>query len=903
MPTRFWATGWPCEISRHGVAFKDGHAVSQARPNFARAFLTLALLAALTVSVCLLLPRAAHAQLAPANQAITNQAAATYTDGSGVSRSAQSNIVTTTVQQVAAETLVTPGSVQGVANETETFPHTVTNTGNGTDTFRLSATDASGDDFNIAPQIFADANQDGQPDNATPITTTGALAPGGTFSFVVVGTVPTGVTANQVARVTVTATSNFDATSSATNTDTVTVTTNADVQATKTLTDLSGTPVTSGAPGSGPYRITLSFTNNGAKPATAITTRDPLDAGFSYVAASGRSSLTGATALTDDTTAESSPVITYRYDAPARTVRTNFTTIAAGATVSVSFNVTITTATAPGALTNTVTYDFFDGSNNQTNKSSNTVTFNVNQVATLTYTGQTLGPVAQGATVTFTNPLVNTGNGTDTFNIRLVTGNTFPAGTTFRLLNSAGTALLTDSDADGTVDTGPLAAGATFNVLVEAQLPIGAFGTGPYNVQTSATSKANPTVFATATDVVSSITRSVVDLQNAPGQGSGAGPETTPVRTDPGARGQTVRIPITVVNSSSISDSFNLDYSTTTDFNPAVALPTGYTVTFRNSANNVVTNTGTLAASGTFSGFADVFVPATATPVDLDLYFRALSPTTTAQDIIHDRISVGSERGLSLSANQSGTIFENQSTVYTETLTNTGNIVETAGTIGTTDSQTGFSSTVYVDSNNNGVFDGADQIVTNLSQISVGTGAGLDPGEQVRLFVKVNAPAGAVAGTQDNTLLTVTATGGTGAPTATTTDTSTVVAGRLDLLKEQALDANNDGAPDTAYSNANITTGAIPGAGLRYRITVTNSGQSDATNVLVTDPTPTYTKYSTGDGTTSATGAAVYTLNGTTFFAATSAPTNGNAGTLSWNIGTLTPGQSATIYFGVKING
>jgi len=105
----------------------------------------------------------------------------------------------------------------------------------------------------------------------------------------------------------------------------------------------------------------------------------------------------------------------------------------------------------------------------------------------------------------------------------------------------------------------------------------------------------------------------------------------------------------------------------------------------------------------------------------------------------------------------------------------------------------------------------------------------------------------------------------------------------------QALDANCDGTPDTAYSMENIASGAIPGACVRYRITATNIGVSDATAVVVSDATPANTTY---HGTVAA----------ATTQGSITAPTAGSSGTVQATVGTLAPGKSATITFGVRIN-
>jgi len=83
---------------------------------------------------------------------------------------------------------------------------------------------------------------------------------------------------------------------------------------------------------------------------------------------------------------------------------------------------------------------------------------------------------------------------------------------------------------------------------------------------------------------------------------------------------------------------------------------------------------------------------------------------------------------------------------------------------------------------------------------------------------------------------------------------------------------------------------------------VTNTGTAPALNVTISDTTPAFTVYDNGDGSTSATGVASYTTDGgATFTAVAAPPADGSAGSLTVNVGTLNPGESAVLYFGVKI--
>ncbi len=208
--------------------------------------------------------------------------------------------------------------------------------------------------------------------------------------------------------------------------------------------------------------------------------------------------------------------------------------------------------------------------------------------------------------------------------------------------------------------------------------------------------------------------------------------------------------------------------------------------------------------------------------------------------------------------------------------------------LATADNQPGWSSVLYWDTNGNGVLDGADAAIPDLTVIG-----GLAPGGNVRLFARVFAPAGAPLGAVNATTVTATtsnlAFGSPAPPPAVATDNTTVINGQLQLVKRQAIDADCDGVPEAPYDVVNITTGAIPGACLRYEITVTNVGTATATNVVVSDATPANTVYSDA-------------VPASTTVGTITTPANNTAGTIAADVGTLGPGQSAVIVFGVRIN-
>lgn len=838
----------------------------------------------------------AHAAAPPAGASISNQASATYTDGSGVSHTVTSNVVQTTVTQVASVTLTQNGAQTATPGGVVYYPHTLTNTGNGSDTFNLTTSNTGA--FSMANvQIFAD-NGSGQP-TGSPITSTGALAAGATFKFIVVGTLPATATSGQTNAITVTGTSVFDGTKTASNTDTTTVTNNAVITLTKVVS------ASSGAPGSGPYTYTLTYTNTGNSTATSVVLSDAIPAGMTYVANSGRWSVTGNTALSDTggSSGTAPNTLTSTYTSGSNTYAVTLAQVTAGQSGTISFQVNIAAGTAPGTLNNTATSSYNNGSGTTVTGSSNTVPFQVSQSSAVTLTGQTVaGPAAPGSTVSFTNVVKNTGTGTDTFNITFGANN-FPSGTTFQLFKSDGVTPLTDTNGDGKPDTGPLAAGATYNVIVKATLPPNATNAGaPFTISKTATSVADPTKSATTTDQLTAIASATVDLtQNAAVGGSGVlgtGPgTTTPLATNATNPGTTTAFSLFANNTGPAPDNYNLT---------AGSVPAGWTVSFQApgaggscspASGTVLTNTGNVASGAAVQYCAVVTVPAGYAAGTNNLTFTAASPNSGATDFVTDAVTVNAVRSITITPNGTSQTYPGGSVVYSHTLTNTGNVTEGNGTVSSiamamANNQSGWTSTLYYDANNNGVLDATDpQITGNLNTVA-GLSGGLAPGQSITVFDKVIAPSGAQPGNVDQTTITVTTTNGsytTTAPApAVATDTTTVIAGNVTLTKAQALDATCAG-PTGGTTYATATLQAKPGQCVLYQVTATNVGSANATSVVVSDATPTFTTLSSAPATTVGTIAA-------------GAPAVGGTGTISANVGTLTPGQSAVLTFGVKVN-
>ena len=815
----------------------------------------------------------------PAGSSIGNQASATYTDGSGNQRTALSNVTLTFVQQIAALTLNQTQTKNASPGGQVVFPHTLVNTGNGNDAFTL-ATGTFGGAYTINNvQIFADLNGDGIPDNNTPITTTPTLANGATFKFVVVGNIPGGATAGQSGNFTVSATSVFNTgvSNAVANVDTATVSGGAVINVTKAVS------LASGPAGTSNVVYTITYNNSGNVASSNLTLVDLLPSNLNYVTNSGRWSVSGGTALTDAAGGDSAG-INYDWNITAgNTVTAIITNVAPGAAGTLTFTVNIATNAPVGNIDNTVTYSYYDGANTVNGLQSNPARFTVIAgVSSVTITGQTNAVALEGSSVLLTNVVKNTSGSPDTFNIAIANG-TFPAGTGFLLLKSDAATPLQDSNGDGIPDTGPLAAGASYNVVVKVILPPSS-SAGPFTATKTATSVNNPAVSASTQDAITSVTQATVDLTasipyNASAKGYGAGPEVTAVVTNITNPGTVVIFTNYVNNTSGSADTYNLS---------TAVLPSGWSVVFKDASGSVITATGLVPASGSTTVYAYVTVPAGNAPGNNNVTFDVLSPTSGAHDELHDQVNVNSVRVLAFSPNNSGEIYPGGAVTYSHTILNNGNVTE-GGTfstlnLGDTDSSSGWTSIIYYDINGTGILATNDPVIT-----SIPSGVTLAPGASIKIIVKVFAPAGSAPGAADQTTLTVTTVNGTlvsSVPAVVTVqDNTTVISSLLTLLKEQGLDATCSGTV-SSYTTTNLAAVA-PGACIGYRLTALNKGSTTATNIVISDATPTFTTLS---GSVTTTAGSVTTTPGT-----------GNAGPIAVTVPSLAPGASAIVTFEVKI--
>lgn len=854
------------------------------------------------------------AQVPPATSSIGNQATATYTDNGNNPQSVTSNTVVTTVQQVAGVTITAGVTKQVSVGGQVTFSHIITNTGNGSDNFTLTAVDPNNGNFNFTNiRIYPDANEDGIADNFTEISVTPNVDRSGsadnTYGIVIVADIPASAQDGQFEDIIVTATSSFDTNESATATDKAQVDEDAVISVSKvvsqTTADVGDT-----------LTYTIQYSENGNAAATNLVLKDPIPSGLTYVPNSAIWS--GGGALTDASGGDPSGITFERITGGIQdSLSAVVANVANGSSGTLSFKVTVDTGQEGETITNTV-ITTHDDIPNESTIPGQPVTINENYDIDLVDAQLVeVDSAEQGATINFINRYVNTGSTTDTYNIELGTDN-YPSGRQFFLYKADGnnnpTSTYQDTGTDGIPDTGPIAAGDTIVVILQVQLPSGESG-GPYAVDKTLTSLGDPNESATHTDRVNTVVAPTVDITNdfaagvAGALGEGQGPETAAVKSQTTNPGSIVSFTLFVKNTSAGQDAYNLAFAADTNGSGGLlnagVMPTGWTVIFKdpNAGNSTISQTGNLAAGASKQITAEVFVPAGYQPGVQNVYFRALSSTTNAVDIIHDAVNVNTLQNMQLTANGSGQIAPGGSRNYLHTLTILSNVSENDSSnsnleIELTNSKpVGWTSNVYWDTNNSGTIDANDSLLTsgatpgtyNLPE-EVGN---LGFNDQVKFIVKVTGLAGLDDGETNTTTITISDVLSNLA-SKSNTDITEVQAGLIVVDKFQAPDVSG-----TAGTYTKNPFNVLPGDTVYYKITVRNDGSQPVTSVSITDDTPSFTKMLVAVSTTITSGAGATTPPVVTI---TSQPSVGAAGTVQVDIDELASTEEVEITFAVKVN-
>lgn len=216
-----------------------------------------------------------------AGTVISNQATVDYEDANGNALQQLSNVVQTTVAQVAAVDVAPDNSSSATPGDVIYYAHVVTNNGNGSDTIDLTASSSLG----WGVQIYADVDNDGlyngavdtllTDSDADGVPDTGSLAENGTFRILIELTVPGSAADGSSDTTTVTGTSTFDTLVSESAVDTTTI------QAPALSVVKSVSPAGDQPPGT-TLTYTVVITNNGTADAQNVVLTDPAPTNTTY---------------------------------------------------------------------------------------------------------------------------------------------------------------------------------------------------------------------------------------------------------------------------------------------------------------------------------------------------------------------------------------------------------------------------------------------------------------------------------------------------------------------------------------------------------------------------------------------------------------------------------------------
>lgn len=959
--------------------------------------------AALVIASQLVAPlvAVAQSQTPSASTVIQSQASASYLDGDGAAQVATSNIVQISVKQVGAFSVSAGVTRSGGAGASVAAMHTITNTGNGSDTFTIEVQDNPADANQFASiDVFADLNADGLADNTTSLIGGPALA-GATrtsqpitiaekqsYSYVVVYSLPSAAAPwsnTGLVKVTAGDSSIGYAPQFLQVTDTVNLATAAAFSAQLTHSapavastaagGLWGATPSSGAGGTF-TTYTITYTNTGAA-AGDIYLSDTLPAGITYQA--GTAVWSGGTSGTavpqTGAFAGSSPFDKIAFQVSGQKVEALIKSVPVGASGTLSFQVQVAAGASFGALTSNGLYSSesctaltlaaaatTSGCGVGSGTTNLTATFTV-----LASRGVKFGPVADaipgtptaadtvtiakaapGSTVSFTIPVVNTGNDTDSFKLAVDQATTtFPAGTLFTWFHADGVTLLQSSGGTD-VETDPVAGNNTsVNVVLQAKLPSNAQVASGANLTVKATARSSndaakiDAVNAVLTDVVvglvdvTSTAAGVANVDIGPGIGlnavsqalavtAGGAGQTSSAGTNPLAGSAAYDLYVRNLDASALT--FSLDSSLTQGFlnnNP----PTGWTIRYYLFNSTVATSlaaapitTVTVAAGGQARVLAVVTPLSTSSDVSaLDLYFRARSTTaagggTIISDQVRTQISVTapSTRGFVLSpAGGSRQVGVGSVADFAHSVLNNGTLscgvggLKVNATINP--AQTGadpWHLMLYLDNGSvPGQMDSGDTLVP-LDASGNATLPQLAAGAAHKLIARVYPPnSGAPGGAGVSALLTVTDLDPTpNCGSQSITDTVTVTVGQVVVNKWQRLEVSTAGVcaiDNTTEPNSLAAIDAKPGDCIVYRAIVTNNGAAPVKNVSLHDTVPPYTTYDASQPTVRCEASQ---LSGTAPTVA--APASGGVGAVTCGSTTnqLNPGGTITLRFRVRIN-
>ncbi|MGV8105993.1 MAG: hypothetical protein AB2L23_13490 [Mesotoga sp.] len=824
----------------------------------------LVILIAVTIAV------AAIAVPPAAGTKIKNQAAATYLDNRGVTRTVLSNQVITTVLPIYS-VLVTPDLIDapGSAGQTMQFQFRVYNLANTSDSFNTSVRidDAS----TFIPQnieVYCDENGNGVVDPGEELWKNTTSIPSGEFRYAIVRyRVPSAAAAETTATVYLDVDSVNDPVNAFDHDNAARVTIYNDAVVTIFK---SATPQEVKARDEVTYL--LSGSNSGTKAAANVTITDNLPSSLEYLGFQDK--------VPDGMTV----------NVVGNTVTLHIANLNAGSSYQVRLRARVKADTLAGIVENVASMSYVISTGATVTRNSNVSTIMVGGSGYETvkvWIGPkdapeavdpndiTIKPGVAGTLVEFVNTVKNAGLSTDIINVTMA--GVVPA----ELTNVVAISFfaenlipLPDSDDNGMQDTGPLAPGETFDVTVRIYIPSDISELiDSITATVRAISSISETASDTTIDKVEPITFPDVAIGNATGTAFDTEVDKNPVNMN-GDPGSYVYFPLDVANKSDAADTFSLSAS----------VPAGYVVRFYIDADGdgildpeemiPVTNTGQVNGNSGIRIIARVMIPEgtlyTGTAVPVEFFATSLTRPSVSDSQINT-ITVNAVRSIVLQPSRNGSAAPGQNIDYEHTLTNNGNIAVTVK--------------LYPSSMRNWAF----TFLSGGVPVPLDATFVLQPGESISGIFRLEVPSDEPLGVTDVAYLKAEVQEDT-TVTSTVIDITVVVSANVTITK----------AADKLE--------AQPGEQIIYTITYADVGTDAINDLIIYDTIPFYTSLDpvivtdTVNFTEPSQVSKDYGVtweDWVTFNKADIALIT----TVKWIIGNLTSGQSGTVVFPVLIDG
>ena len=832
-----------------------------------------------------------------------------------------SNPVALEVQKTYSLTLVQNQNQYGVVGGAVNLPHVLTNTGNTADRYTLGLVQSSTDNFDLSNvKVYADRDQNGLPDNTEDLLVGSIeLNAGQSLAVVIVGSIPTNVSFNQLSSLDLKAVSQQNATLSAQVTDTIRVVDDAVISLVKAQSTSEGNI-------GDLITYTLTYRNTGTA-TRRVVLQDVLDDSLEYVSGSAVWNQ-NSTALTDanDTEGSANTGISYQLKPDGKSLEASITAVAPLTSGTLAFKAKVKQG-ATNKIPNTAGFVQYDTDSTTVKLSSfsNTVIYNLaavygvvlnNKSSSATNLGNpnsspdnlvVQASLKPGQEVFFNNYVWNIGNTTDTYNLSYSSNNNnLPSCATVNFYTQDGKTLLTDTNGDGKVDTGSISNAAVKQIQVGVSASTGCSSSvSNINIDVVATSIASSTVSDPIRNQITALTAasSSSDLYNADQSGLGVGIVDNagqPLRTVKVTSGKAV-FPLVAKNNSTQANNYNL-YASFSAIDVANIMPTtkaGFSVKFYEgdascqTVGKQITNTGTLGAGASKAYCAVIDVDVSQQNFTAPIWFAIQSPVNQQADSIKNQIESNVARLLTLTNDQQGQVSVGGTIVYAHTLKNLGNMAEGANAGSQVNLKVvplrndGFVYTLYYDANKNGQIDSADQIIsatTSLNQL-LGS-AGLLAQADIQLLLKVQAAPSATEGvvSQADIVVEVSDFNGIHLDNLKNTDVTTVATGHLQLVKTQAANSSCTTTNLASLSYSTQLVSVKPNQCVVYKLTLKNDGGSVVKNVQFNDVVPAYT---------SLVGTPVIVPSGTNL---------SSGDKVSALVSSLDPSQEANFYFVIRVN-